>query len=168
MSEQLSPLVPILMGSKSDQEHGKAIARALATFGLASHLRVASAHKVPEYLLTLLREYEADPRPKVYITVAGRSNALSGLVDAQVSAPVIACPPLSSTFAGADIFSSLRMPSGVAPAVVLEPAAAALLAAKILGVAHADVRERVVAYQQSVAEKVIADDTTVSSARGIL
>ena len=45
---------------------------------------------------------------------------------------MIACPPYSDRFAGADLYSSLRMPSGVAPAVVLEPAGAALLAAKIL------------------------------------
>ncbi len=163
MSTRPEPLVPILMGSKSDLEHGEAIARALETFGVASEIRVASAHKVPEYLLELLRDYEADPRPKVYITVAGRSNALSGLVDAQVSAPVIACPPISSTFAGADIFSSLRMPSGVAPAVVLEPAAAALLAAKILGVGDTSVRERVAAYQRAVAEKIVEDDRAVSA-----
>ena len=81
----------------------------------------------------MLAAYEQDPRPKVYITVAGRSNALSGFTDGAVSAPVIACPPPSEAFGGADIYSSLRMPSGIAPAVVLEPANAALLAAKILG-----------------------------------
>jgi phosphoribosylaminoimidazole carboxylase PurE protein len=87
----------------------------------------------------------------VYITVAGRSNALSGFVDAQVTAPVIACPPESEAFGGLDILSSLRMPRGVAPLVVLEPENAALAAAKMLGmvsagmrgaVAHAQERER--------------------------
>ena len=95
--------------------------------------RIGSAHKTPEHALNILRTYEADPRPKVYITVAGRSNALSGFTDGSVSAPVIACPPASEAFGGADVYSSLRMPSGIAPAVVLEPANAALLAAKILG-----------------------------------
>jgi phosphoribosylaminoimidazole carboxylase PurE protein len=65
------------------------------------------------------------------------------MVDAAVAAPVIACPPYSDKFGGADIYSSMRTPSGVAPAVVLEPKNAALLAAKILSLADADVAERV-------------------------
>jgi phosphoribosylaminoimidazole carboxylase PurE protein len=97
----------------------------------------------------------------VYITIAGRSNALSGLVDAQVPAPVIACPPVSETFAGADIFSSLRMPSGVAPAVVLDPAGAALLAAKALGLADPSLRARVEAMQRQMRERILADDAEV-------
>ncbi len=125
--------VIIVMGSKSDLAHVKEIVAALEPFGLAHQVCVASAHKSAAHLLRLLAEFEADGAPKVYITVAGRSNALSGMVDANVAAPVIACPPVSSAFGGADIYSSLRMPSGVAPALVLEPANAALLAAKILG-----------------------------------
>jgi 5-(carboxyamino)imidazole ribonucleotide mutase/phosphoribosylaminoimidazole-succinocarboxamide synthase len=121
-------------------------------------MRVASAHKAARHLLDILTAYEADGRPKVYITVAGRSNALSGMVDANVSAPVIACPPYSDRFGGADLYSSLRMPSGVAPAVVLEPAGAALLAAKILGLADADVRDRVAAFQQAATAQLIGDD----------
>lgn len=121
----------------------------MAALGIESELRVASAHKHPRYLLEMLAAYEADPRPKVYITVAGRSNALSGLVDAQVRAPVIACPPLSGTFAPWDLFSSVRMPSGVAPALVLEPENAALLAAKILGL-HDAVATRQRQYREDI------------------
>jgi 5-(carboxyamino)imidazole ribonucleotide mutase/phosphoribosylaminoimidazole-succinocarboxamide synthase len=74
---------------------------------------------------------------------------------------VIACPPVSESFGGADIFSSLRMPSGIAPAVVLEPVNAALLAAKILGLVDADVREQVRASQKRAAEKIMGDDASV-------
>ena len=158
----MGAIVPILMGSKSDLKHGKAIADALAKFGIESEIRVASAHKVPAYLLDLLRQYEADSRPKVYVTIAGRSNALSGLVDAQVAAPVIACPPLSEAFGGADIFSSLRMPGGVAPAVVLDPEGAALLAAKILGVTDTTIRAKVAEMQRRNAERLLADDAELN------
>jgi phosphoribosylaminoimidazole carboxylase PurE protein len=109
----------------------------------------------------MLRHYEADPRPKVYVTVAGRSNALSGFVDAAVSAPVIACPPPSEAFAGGDIFSSLRMPSGVAPGVVLDPANAALLAAKILGLVDPGVRQKVAAAQAELAARILEDDGSI-------
>jgi 5-(carboxyamino)imidazole ribonucleotide mutase len=154
----MPPFVPILMGSRSDLKHAQTIADALTRFGIESEIRVASAHKVPAYLLKALAEYEADPRPKVYITIAGRSNALSGMVDAQVSAPVIACPPLSDAFGGADIYSSLRMPSGVAPAVILDAEGAALLAAKILALTDGAIRERIVAMQKQNAERLLADD----------
>ena len=105
-----------------------------------------------------MNDYEADPRPKVYITVAGRSNALSGFVDGAVSAPVIACPPPSEAFGGADIFSSLRMPSGIAPAVVLEPANAALLAAKILGLVDPDVLRGGDGIPAEAGRKFLSDD----------
>jgi 5-(carboxyamino)imidazole ribonucleotide mutase len=158
----MQSIVPILMGSRSDMKHAQAIVDALNGFGIASEVRVASAHKTPAYLLDVIKGYEADLRPKVYISIAGRSNALSGMLDAQVSAPVIACPPPSDAFGGADIFSSLRMPSGVAPAVVLEPSGAALLAAKILGLGDAAIRERVSAMQRAMAERILTDDAELN------
>jgi len=155
------PLVVILMGSKADMEHSIKISDACKQYGLETVLRIASAHKTPEHAISLLSGYESDDRPKVYITVAGRSNALSGFTDGSVSAPVIACPPSSDSFGGADVFSSLRMPSGIAPAVVLEPANASLLAAKIFGVTNLEVREQVRASQQRAADKIIQDDASV-------
>ncbi len=155
------PLVVILMGSKADLDHCNKITEACKGYGLESVLRVASAHKTPEHALAVLKEYEADARPKVYITVAGRSNALSGFVDGAVSAPVIVCPPVSESFGGADIFSSLRMPSGIAPAIVLEPVNAALLAAKIFGLENAEIREVVIRSQKKLAEKILEDDASV-------
>ncbi len=150
--------VPIIMGSKADLEHARAIEEGLRSFGIECEMRVASAHKAARYLLDLLAGYEADPRPKVYITVAGRSNALSGMVDANVTAPVIACPPYSDRFGGADVFSSLRMPSGVAPAVVLDPKGAALLAAKILALADPALRTRIARAQEAATQQIIDDD----------
>jgi 5-(carboxyamino)imidazole ribonucleotide mutase len=150
-------LVVILMGSRTDEPHCKKIAAAARALDLSVETAVGSAHKTPRHVLQILEKYEKDPRPKVYITVAGRSNALSGFVDGAVSAPVIACPPPAETFAGADIFSSLRMPSGIAPAVVLEPANAALLAAKILGMSCPQIRENVILSQKTQAEKILDD-----------
>ena len=154
-------LVIILMGSKADIDHCTKIADACRGFGLETVLRIASAHKTPEHALSILKEYELDERPKVYITVAGRSNALGGFTDGSVSAPVIACPPPSDAFGGADVYSSLRMPSGIAPAVVMDPFNAALLAAKIIGLMDAEVREQVKASQKRAAEKIVEDDASV-------
>jgi phosphoribosylaminoimidazole carboxylase PurE protein len=157
-TEENMSLVVILQGSRSDDPFVKQIAAALEGLGVPYEQRVASAHKSARYLLDLLAEYEAGGQVGAYITVAGRSNALSGMVDANVAAPVIACPPYSDKYGGADLFSSLRMPSGVAPAVVLEPAGAALLAAKILATSDAELRTRIVEAQRASTAQVIAAD----------
>lgn len=154
----LKPLVPILMGSGSDMKYCSKIADALTALGIDSELRIASAHKIPARLLSVIEAYEACPRPKLYIAVAGRSNALSGMLDCAVTAPVISCPPYSDTFGGADLFSSIRMPSGVAPALVLEPAGAALLAAKTLGVYDPQVRQSVATLQKANRDRLFIDD----------
>ena len=151
-------LAILILGSPADRDFAAKVTAALDNFGIPHVTRIASAHKTPRYLLDLLAEYEADPQPKVYITVAGRSNALSGMVDASVAAPVIACPPYSEKFGGADVVSSLRTPSGVAPAVVLEPDNAALLAAKILGVSDAALREKVLAAQEQQRQRLYTAD----------
>ena len=151
-------LVILILGSPSDRPWADQIAQALDRFAIPWEVRVASAHKTPQHLLELLARYEADPRLKVYITVAGRSNALSGMVDAQVAGPVIACPPAADKFAGGDLLSSLRMPSGVAPAVVLEPDNAALLAAKMLGLGDEGLQARVRQFQEEQRRRLLEAD----------
>jgi 5-(carboxyamino)imidazole ribonucleotide mutase len=148
--------VIIIMGSKSDLEWSKKIALSLNKFGIESVLRIASAHKVPLKCYELIKEYEKEN--VVFITVAGRSNALSGFTDAQTHCPVIACPPYSDKYSGSDIYSSLRMPSGVAPMVVTETENAALAAAKILGLSDNKIQEKVISYQNATKEILEKDD----------
>jgi 5-(carboxyamino)imidazole ribonucleotide mutase len=150
------------MGSKSDLNFAQEIGKALDAFGLQAEYRIASAHKSAAYLLKMLADYEMMDCPRVYIAVAGRSNALSGMVDANVSAPVISCPPYSDKFAGADLFSSLRMPSGVAPLTVLEPGAAALAAAKILAVEDSGLRQKILEYQNAQMQRILDDDQNIN------
>ena len=154
-------LVVVILGSPSDDPLGRRIIRALESLSIPWEMRIASAHKSPRHLLSILETYEADPHPKVFITVAGRSNALGGMVDAQVSAPVIVCPPYSESFAGGDLLSSLRMPSGVAPAVVLEPENAALMAAKILGLIEPGLRHEVQAAQTQQRQRLLDADAAL-------
>ena len=156
-----SPDVIILLGSKSDVDHRAAIARGLDRFGVSHETRIASAHRVTRYLLELLESYEQDGRPRVYITVAGRSNALSGVVDANSRHPVIACPPYGERFAGMDLLSTIRMPGGVAPLLVLEPEAAALAAAKILAIGDPALAQRIASWQNEMREQAMADDREV-------
>jgi phosphoribosylaminoimidazole carboxylase PurE protein len=154
-------LVPVILGSKADLEHARSIGKTLDELGLPYEIRIASAHKATRYLLDMLAQYEQSGRPLVYITVAGRSNALSGVVDANATAPVIACPPYSDRFGGMDILSSLRMPSGLGAMVVLEPEAAALAAAKMLSLADPSLTDRVRAYQEKSRRKIEEDDAAL-------
>ena len=157
------PHVVILLGSRSDMEHRAAIARGLDRFAVSHETRIASAHRVTRYLLDLLDRYERDDRPRVYITVAGRSNALSGVVDANSRHPVIACPPYGERFAGMDLLSSVRMPGGVAPLLVLEPEAAALAAAKILAIGDPALAQRIASWQNEMREQAMVDDREAHS-----
>jgi phosphoribosylaminoimidazole carboxylase PurE protein len=154
--------VAILMGSASDLDHVGKIVAQLDALGVPSSRRVASAHKSVHHLLAALDELNGADEPIVIIAVAGRSNALAGMADANVTYPVITCPPASSAFGGADIFSSLRMPGGVAPMVILEPAAAALAAAKILALSDAGLRQRVAAYQKGLTDEIVAADQSLN------
>ena len=135
----------VLMGSERDLEFCLEIARYLKTLELDYVFRVASAHKTPEKVLEILKEYERDK--VVFITVAGKSNALSAFVDANTVKPVIACPPYSEKFGGVDIYSSLRVPSGVGLVVTIEPESAAIAAAKIFAVEDGELAKRVREYQ---------------------
>jgi len=118
----------VIIASDIDMDWGKRIVSELEKFEIPSVIRISSAHKTPERLMDILKWYEKSAEPIVYITVAGRSDALSGMVAANTRFPVIACPP---DFNGMDIFSSLRCPSYVAPMVVLSPENASMAAAKI-------------------------------------
>lgn len=158
--------VVLIMGSGSDEAYSLDIETALKGFEVKCEVRVASAHKTPQKLLQLLAEYEVCDDRIVYITVAGRSNALSGFVDANTVHPVIACPPYSTTFSGADLFSSLRMPSGVCPLVVLEPASAALAAVKILAFGNPRLEEGIRRQQQQNRSRVEEADERLRVSRG--
>jgi 5-(carboxyamino)imidazole ribonucleotide mutase len=150
--------VIIIMGSKSDLSQAQSIVKTLKTLEISYQLRVCSAHKATQRLLEILYEYEQGG-PLVYITIAGRSNALSAVVDANTRYPVIACPPYSDRFAGMDILSSLRLPSGIASPTILEPEGAALLAAKMLALSDARLQQRLLNYKERlVAELAKADE----------
>ncbi|MEM3442715.1 MAG: AIR carboxylase family protein [Candidatus Bathyarchaeia archaeon] len=150
--------VVILMGSEKDFDFCREIAKHLNAFGLEYKFRVASAHKTPEKVLEILRENEEEP--VVYITVAGRSNALSAFVDANTAKPVIACPPYSEKFGGADIYSTLRVPSGIGSVATIEPEGAAIAAAKIFALEDKEIAQQVKTYQLAKKKEIENADET--------
>ena len=152
--------VIIIMGSKADLAHAQAITQTLKALDISYEMRVCSAHKATRRLLEMLQEYEQSG-PMIYITIAGRSNALSAVVDANTRFPVIACPPYSDRFGGMDILSSLRLPSGIASPTILEPEGAALLAAKMLALSDTQLEQRLNAYKQRFSAELTQADEEV-------
>ena len=144
--------VVVIMGSKGDLEHSQKIAGMIKKMGVECVMRIASAHKVPLKALDIVKQYENEDT--VFITVAGRSNALSGFVDANTARPVIACPPYSDKFGGNDLYSTLRMPSGVCPMLVLEPEEAGLAALKILALNNKQLASKIQEYQKAKRDEI--------------
>jgi 5-(carboxyamino)imidazole ribonucleotide mutase len=152
--------VIIIMGSKADLEYGKKITSVLTDFGVDYVMRIASAHKTPLKVLKIIKDYDSDE--VVFITIAGRSNALSGFVDVQTTNPVIASPPPpSDACLCVDIFSSLRMPSGVCPMTVLGAENAALSAIKILGIKDKRLAAKIKKYQTEMKRKIEQADKEI-------
>jgi 5-(carboxyamino)imidazole ribonucleotide mutase len=114
--------VPIISGSKSDKPHVSAIEVALESFGIDSTWDVASAHKQHEKVIELVDGYYNKGSLPV-VTVAGRSDALSGCVAARSRNPVVASRPDHDKPYDLEMyyFSTVGTPSLVAPGAVLGP-----------------------------------------------
>ncbi|TMS20840.1 Multifunctional protein ADE2 [Larimichthys crocea] len=133
LEPQASGRVVVLMGSTSDMAHCEKIRKACTSYGIHCILRVTSAHKGPDETLRIKAEYEGDGVPTVFVAVAGRSNGLGPVMSGNTAYPVINCPPLTPDWGAQDVWSSLRMPSGLGCSTILSPEAAAQFAAQIFG-----------------------------------
>ena len=124
----------IIMGSTSDEPHARKITDKLDEYNITWEQHAASAHKQPLKVLEILKENEGS-KDIVYITIAGRSNALSGFVAANSTFPTLGCPPFSDK---ADmlvnIHSTLQMPSNTPVLTVIDPGNCALAVKRIFGV----------------------------------
>lgn len=105
--------VLILLGSSSDlpiTEDGTAVLKRL---GVSYSLRICSAHRTPERLLEIVREFEAQGG-QTYICVAGMSAHLAGVVASLTLKPVLAVPVYRPETAGLDSLLSMgQMPKGI-------------------------------------------------------
>ena len=123
----------IIMGSTSDGHHAKKITDKLDACGIQWEQHAASAHKDPRKVLDIL-DSNKNEKDLIYITIAGRSNALSGFVAANSGFPTLACPPFSDkTDMLVNIHSTLQMPSNTPVLTVLDPGNCALAVKRIFG-----------------------------------
>ena len=121
----------ILYGSKKDEKHIDNIIFHLEKNNIYYESRLASAHKNTETVLKILNDNKNERL--VWITVAGRSNALSGVVAANTTQPCIACPPFKDNLdMMTNVQSTLQMPSFVPVMTVLDTCNLALSVKRIL------------------------------------
>lgn len=156
-----SSKIIVFMGSRRDFDFASRIEKFLRqeSFNVECEYMVASAHKTPRRLLEAVSRYEKTGGRFVFITVAGLSDALSGVVAGSTRYPVIACPPDSEKYGWAKFFSSAVTPKGIAVAYVPRPENAALAALKVLAISDEMLKEKIDNYIQKLKASVVDGST---------
>jgi 5-(carboxyamino)imidazole ribonucleotide mutase len=158
-----APLVGVIMGSDSDWSVMTDAADALAEFDVPYEVGVVSAHRTPGRMLDYARS-AADRGVEVIIAGAGGAAHLPGMVASATPLPVIGVPVPLARLDGLDsLLSIAQMPAGVPVATVSIGGArnAGLLAVRILAVSDPALRGRIVAFQDQLAESVLAKDAAL-------
>ena len=158
MSEQLPPVVGVIMGSQSDWETMRAAADALAEFGVAHESQVVSAHRTPQWMV----EYATGAENRgleVIIAGAGGAAHLPGMVASLTTLPVLGVPVQSKALSGLDsLLSIVQMPAGVPVGTLAIGTAGArnagLLAVRILAASRPELRTKLRALQATQAAAV--------------
>ncbi len=139
--------VAVIVGSKSDDELGRNIVEFLKGFGVESDYRILSAHRNPDELDSFVKNSDAE----VFITVAGLSAALPGVVASKTVRPVIGMPK-EVKLGGLDaLLSTVQMPPGIPVATVGVDnwKNAAILAVEILALKHPELIEKLTQERKS-------------------
>lgn len=136
--------VIFILGSEVDKPHAEKIQGELDKWGVTYDLHVASAHKVPEKVFELVKGYNEGDEDIVYITIAGRSNGLSGVTAANAVHPVIACPPFKDKDDMlVNMHSTLQMPSDTPVLTVIDPKNAAVAAVRMLALKDGELKKKI-------------------------
>lgn len=154
--------VAIIMGSKSDWDVMSHSAEMLSNLGIQHEAKVISAHRTPD----LLDEYCAELHEKgikVIIAGAGLAAALPGVIAAKTTIPVVGVPLVVGSLDGLDaLMSIVQMPPGIPVGTMAlgKPGAinAALFAAAILALTNSSIADRISAYREKQAQKILESE----------
>lgn len=149
-ASETSPLVGVIMGSRSDWETMRHASEMLSTLQVSHECRVVSAHRTPREMM----EYASSAEQRgLHVIIAGAGGAahLPGMVASETLLPVIGVPVQSRALQGLDsLLSICQMPGGVPVATMAIGTAGAknagLLAARILSLHNPDLRSRLDAF----------------------
>jgi 5-(carboxyamino)imidazole ribonucleotide mutase len=156
-AESSTPLVGIMMGSKSDWETMRHASEILAQFGVSHESRVISAHRTPD----LAAEYAKGAEGRgmeVIIAGAGGAAHLAGVVAALSMLPVLGVPVQSKLNGLDSLLSIVQMPGGIPVGALAIGEAGAknagLLAIRILAAKRPELRKKLHDYHAEMAEKI--------------
>jgi 5-(carboxyamino)imidazole ribonucleotide mutase len=161
VSKGETPLVGVIMGSKSDWDTMQHAVEILREFGVPHECKVVSAHRTP----ALMAEYAGAAQGRglqVIIAGAGGAAHLPGMVSAQTTIPVLGVPVESKVLRGVDsLLSIVQMPAGIPTATFAIGKAgatnAALFAVAILSNSNSDLRERLKEYRQKQTDRILKE-----------
>lgn len=144
--------IQIILGSKSDMPVAEKAEKILKKFSVDYEIKVASAHRTPDFLQKLVENSDAD----VFIGIAGLAAALPGSIAAHTTKPVIGVP-VSGKVNLDSILSIIQMPPGIPVAAVgLDRGDnAALLAIQILSVMDKKLKSEMGKYREQMKKKVL-------------
>jgi 5-(carboxyamino)imidazole ribonucleotide mutase len=156
-----SPLVAVIMGSRSDWETMRHAAQMLTDLGVPHLCRIVSAHRTPDLMADFAKAAERDGF-EVIIAAAGGAAHLPGMVAAHTTLPVLGVPIESAVLRGVDsLLSIVQMPGGVPVGTLAIGKAgainAALLATAILANSRPDLRGKLRAFREAQTRKVLED-----------
>ncbi len=155
----MTPLVGVIMGSKSDWATMSHTVETLEKLGIPHETRVVSAHRTPDLLFSYAEE-AADRGIEVIIAGAGGAAHLPGMCAAKTHLPVLGVPVQSSMLSGVDsLLSIVQMPAGISVATLAIGRAgainSALLAASILGGKHPEFHQALKQFRSAQTETVL-------------
>ncbi len=153
-----SPLVAVLMGSKSDWETMRAASETFKQFGVAHEAHVMSAHRTPSLASDFARNAESRGI-EVIIAAAGGAAHLAGVIAAHTTLPVLGVPMKSDALNGLDsLLSTVQMPAGIPVGTLAIGKAgatnAALLAIAILANSRPELKEKLRAFRAGQEKKI--------------
>lgn len=149
--------VAVIMGSDSDFPIMKKACEVLKEFGVSFEVLVSSAHRTTDQALTFAADAEKNGF-QVIIAGAGAAAHLPGVLAAKTTLPVIGVPIDATPLKGLDaLYAIVQMPSGVPVATVAINGAknAALLAIQMLALGHDELRSKLHAYKENMAQEVM-------------
>src|SRR5262245_23394624 len=159
-----SPLVIVLMGSKSDWEVMRQADEVLTNFGVGHECRVLSAHRTPKETMEYVSSAEGRG-VEVVIAAAGGAAHLAGVCAAHTLLPVLGVPMESAALKGMDsLLSTVQMPAGIpVGTLAIGPAGArnaALLAVSILANSRPELRKKLAQFRAEQSAKVLRETLT--------
>jgi 5-(carboxyamino)imidazole ribonucleotide mutase len=157
-----TPLVAIIMGSKSDLETLAPAREVLNEFGIAHEVKVLSAHRTPDALFAYVADAE-DRGFEAFIAAAGGAAHLPGVIASKTTLPVLGVPVPSTSLLGLDaLLAIVQMPQGIPVATFAVGKAgagnAALFAIALLAAKRPELRAKLQAWRKAKAEKLLAEE----------